>query len=209
MIRIFLILLAGFAAALAHAANPPDPHAVLAEFDKIVSDNGIDESKAIEIGGVKQWITVRGRDKKNPILLVIHGGPASPELPNRYLFEAPWTDFFTVVEWDQRGSGKSFLLNDPAALAPTMSVEQMVADAEELTTYLRTTFRRAKVFAIGHSWGTVVGLSLARRHPDWLYAYIGAGQIINMRGQASRWRNGSRSCMRRARSGYGSRIQRT
>ena len=165
----------------AGAAISPDPHAILAEVGKIVSSNGIDEAKAVEIGGIQQWITVRGRDRRNPILLVIHGGPAAPDLPNRYLFEAPWTDYFTVVEWDQRGSGKTFALNDPAKVAPTMREERLVQDAEDLTAYLRATYGKKKIFALGHSWGTIVGLHLAERRPDWLYAYIGVGQIIDMR----------------------------
>jgi len=179
MKRIVLAVAALALASAAHAA-PPDPHAVLAEADRVVSDHGIDEAKAIEIGGVRQWITVRGRDRRNPILLVIHGGPAVPELPNRYLFEGPWTDYFTVVEWDQRGAGKTYELNDPAAIAPTLSRERIVQDAAELTDWLRKTYGRTKIFVIGHSWGTAVGLELARRHPDWLYAYVGVGQIIDM-----------------------------
>jgi pimeloyl-ACP methyl ester carboxylesterase len=163
------------------AAATPDPHAILAEAQKVVADNGIDEAKAVDIGGVRQWITVRGKDRRNPILLVIHGGPAAPELPDRYLFEGPWTDYFTVVEWDQRGSGKTYELNDPKKVAPTMSEARMVADAEELVDYLRATYHKRKIFAIGHSWGTVIGMELARRKPEALYAYIGAGQIINMR----------------------------
>jgi hypothetical protein len=67
----------------------PDPHAILATVGKVVSPYGIDEAKALEIGGIQQWITVRGRDRRNPILLMIHGGPAAPDLPNRYLFEGP------------------------------------------------------------------------------------------------------------------------
>ena len=164
------------------AATPsPDPHAILAEYGKIVAPNGIDEAKAVEIGGVRQWITVRGRDRRNPILLVIHGGPAAPDLPNRYLFEGPWTDFFTVVEWDQRGAGKTFELNDPAKVAPTMSKERIVEDAEALTAWLRSTYGKKKIFVMAHSWGTAVGLELARRRSGWLYAYIGVGQIIDMR----------------------------
>lgn len=169
------------ASAPAWAAAPPDPHAILAEVGKVVSDHGIDEARAVEIGGIRQWITVRGRDRRNPILLVIHGGPAAPELPNRYLYEAPWTDYFTVVEWDQRGAGKTFALNDPAAVAPTLTKARMVQDAEELTAWLRSTYGRKKIFVMGHSWGTILGLSLAERRPDWLYAYIGVGQIIDMR----------------------------
>ena len=169
------------ATAAARAAAAPDPHAILAEVGKVVSDNGIDEARAIEIGGIRHWITVRGRARRNPILLFIHGGPAAPELPNRYLFEAPWLDYFTVVEWDQRGAGKTYALNDPAKVAPTLTKARMFDDAEELAGYLRSTYGKKKIFVMGHSWGTILGLSLAERRPDWLYAYIGVGQIINMR----------------------------
>ena len=165
----------------AHAESPPNPHTILAEVGKIVSSNGIDEAKAVDIGGIRQWITVRGRDRRNPILLVLHGGPAAPDLPNRYLFERPWTDYFTVVEWDQRGTGKTYELNDPEKVAPTMHAECMLQDTEELVAYLRATYDKKRIFALGHSWGTILGLNLAARRPDWLYAYIGVGQIINMR----------------------------
>jgi len=175
------LTLTPMAAFPARVEASPNAHAILREFNKVVSSNGIDEAKAIEIGGIRQWITVRGRDRRNPILLVVHGGPAAPDLPNRYLFERPWNDYFTVVEWDQRGAGKTYELNDPEKVAPTMRVARMVQDAEELVTYLRTTYGKKKIFALGHSWGTILGLYLAQRRPDWLYAYIGVGQIINMR----------------------------
>lgn len=165
----------------AHAESLPNPRKILAEVGKIVSPNGIDEAKAVEIGGIRQWITVRGCDRRNPILLVLHGGPAAPDLPNRYLFERPWTDYFTVVEWDQRGAGKTYELNDASKIAPTMRADRMVKDTEELVAYLLTTYDKKKIFALGHSWGTILGLKLAERRPDWLYAYIGVGQIINMR----------------------------
>jgi pimeloyl-ACP methyl ester carboxylesterase len=181
LIRKFAFAAALMAPLAAGAGEPPDPHAILAEYGKIVSDHGIDEAKAVEIGGIRQWITVRGRERDNPILLVIHGGPAAPELPNRYLFEPAWDDYFTVVEWDQRGSGKTFELNDPAAVAPSMHKERMIEDAEEMVAYLRKTYGRDKIFVLGHSWGSLVGLSVAQRHPDWLYAYIGVGQIIAMK----------------------------
>jgi pimeloyl-ACP methyl ester carboxylesterase len=165
----------------AHAESLPNPHAILADVAKVVCPNGIDEAKAVEIGGIRQWITVRGHDRRNPILLVLHGGPAAPDLPNRYLFEGPWTDYFTVVEWDQRGAGKTYKLNDPEKVAPTMHPERMLQDTEELVAYLRTTYEKKKIFALGHSWGTILGLNLAASRPDCLYAYIGVGQIINMR----------------------------
>jgi pimeloyl-ACP methyl ester carboxylesterase len=164
----------------ATAAATPDPHAILADYGKIVSGNGIDQAKAVELGGIQQWITVRGRDRDNPILLLIHGGPAAPDLPNRYLYEPSWADYFTVVQWDQRGSGKTFELNDPDKVALTMTKERMIQDAEELVVFLRDTYGKQKIFVLGHSWGSLVGLSLAQRKPEWLYAYIGVGQIIDM-----------------------------
>jgi pimeloyl-ACP methyl ester carboxylesterase len=179
--RIIMSVAMGVAAALPAGAGAPDPHAILADYGKIVSANGIDEAKAVEIGGIQQWITVRGRDRDNPILLVLHGGPAAPDLPNRYLYEPSWVDYFTVVQWDQRGGGKTFELNDPDKVAPTMTKERMVQDAEEVVAYLRTTYHKQKIFVLGHSWGSLIGLSLAARKPEWLYAYIGVGQIIDMR----------------------------
>ncbi|MBS0333725.1 MAG: alpha/beta fold hydrolase [Proteobacteria bacterium] len=166
-------------------AAAPDPHAILADVGKVVSKNGIDEARAVEIGGIKQWIRVRGRDRNAPILPLIHGGPAAPDLPNSYLFERGWDDYFTVVEWDQRGSGKTYELNDPKAVAPTLHVERMVQDAEEMVAYLRKTYDRKKIFLMGHSWGSLVGLSVAERRPDWLYAYISAGQMLDFVAQES------------------------
>ncbi len=170
----------GLVATLCANAAIPDPHAILADYGKIVSAGGVDDAGAVKIGGVQQWITVRGRDRNNPILLVIHGGPAAPDLPNRYLYEPAWADYFTVVQWDQRGAGKTFMLNDPVGVAPTMTLERMIQDAMEVVAYLRTTYAKQKIFVLGHSWGSLVGLSLAQRRPEWLYAYIGVGQIIDM-----------------------------
>lgn len=185
MVRTLLALLAALAAIIAAPAfaqaKPHDARAILGEIGRVTTPNGIDESKAITIGGIKQWITVRGRDKRNPILLVLHGGPAAPELFTRFIFEAPWTDFFTVVEWDQRGAGKTMAINDPARIAPTITVDRMTDDAIELIAYLRRAYHRQKIFLLGHSWGTILGMRVAERRPQWLYAYIGAGQIIDMR----------------------------
>jgi pimeloyl-ACP methyl ester carboxylesterase len=181
LLRVMICaLIMEFVAAPPAGAGTPDPHAILADYGKIVSASGIDEAHAVEIGGIRQWITVRGRVRDNPILLVIHGGPAAPDLPNRYLYEPFWADYFTVVQWDQRGGGKTFELNDPDKVAPTITKERMIKDAEELVAYLRATYGRQKIFVLGHSWGSLVGLSLAERRPEWLYAYIGVGQIIDM-----------------------------
>ena len=153
--------------------------AIVRDLQKIVTPNGIDKQMAIPINGTKQWITTRGRDMNNPILLFIHGGPAAPEMPTSWTFQNPLEDYFTVVQWDQRGSGKSYNANDPKILGPTVSVPQMVSDAEAMVRYLRETYRKPKIFVLGHSWGSLLGLTLAEKHPEWLYAYIGMGQMID------------------------------
>jgi pimeloyl-ACP methyl ester carboxylesterase len=153
---------------------------IIAAYRKIVSPNGVEELRPLQINGSQQWVSIRGRDRHNPILLYLHGGPGSPTMPSAYTFQGPWEDYFTVVQWDQRGAGKTYAANDPQALASSMTVEQMTRDAEAVVTYLRQTYGKQKIFLLGHSWGSVLGVMLARRHPDWFYAYIGVGQIVNM-----------------------------
>lgn len=152
---------------------------IVGEARKIVAPNGIEELLEVPIGGTQQWISVRGRNRSNPILLMIHGGPASPEMPSSWFFQNGWEDYFTVVQWDQRGSGKSFGANDPDTIRPTLSAARIVEDAGELVQFLRKKYVKEKIFVLGHSWGSLIGLSLAHAHPEWLYAYIGTGQVIN------------------------------
>ena len=168
--------------AAAPAASSADWRApvqkILRDVRRIPAPPGIDETRAVRIGGIDQWISVRGKDRRNPILLFIHGGPASTEMPVSWLYQSGWEDYFTVVQWDQRGAGKTYVANDPAKVEPTIAKDRMVADGEELVAWLRATYGKQKIFVLGHSWGSIIGLELARRHPDWLHAYIGMGQMI-------------------------------
>jgi pimeloyl-ACP methyl ester carboxylesterase len=153
--------------------------AIIADLQKVVTPNGVDVRTQIIIGGTRQWITVRGRDLNNPILLFLHGGPAAPEMPTSWTFENPWEDYFTVAQWDQRGSGKTYNANDPAKIAPTLTAGRMEKDTEEVVQYLRAKYHKDKIFVLGHSWGSLLGITLAQKHPEWLYAYIGMGQMID------------------------------
>jgi pimeloyl-ACP methyl ester carboxylesterase len=102
-------------------------------------------------------------------------------MPEDYTFQSPWEDYFTVVEWDQRGAGKTYTANDPNTVAPTMTLEQMTSDAEEVVRYLQKTYSKKKIILMGHSWGSILGVRLSQAHPEWFYAYVGVGQIVNMR----------------------------
>jgi pimeloyl-ACP methyl ester carboxylesterase len=148
---------------------------------KIVSPQGVDEMLKVRIGGIDQWLSIRGKDRRNPILLYLHGGPASPSMPEAYSYQTPWEDYFTVVQWDQRGAGKTYRANTEQAMAPGMTIDGMTDDAAEVVQYLRQRFGKNKIFLLGHSWGSVLGVELAQRHPDWFYAYIAVGQMVNAR----------------------------
>jgi len=139
---------------------------------------GINELKTVNIGGIPQWISVRGSNRANPILLFLHGGPGSPMMPESWTFQRPWEDFFTVVQWDQRGAGKTF---SAAGRRPdkSMTIGEMESDTEQLITFLRKTYNKRKIFLLGHSWGSILGVMVAQRHPEWLYAYVGVGQVVN------------------------------
>jgi len=146
---------------------------------------GIELLEKVRIGGIDQWINVRGRDTANPVLLYAHGGPGFPMMPFAHLFQTPWEKFFTVVQWDQRGTGKTYLANDPESVAATMSMDRMIEDARELTEYLRKRFGKEKIFFLGHSWGTMFGIPLVRKYPELFHAYIGTGQVISTKDNES------------------------
>lgn len=147
---------------------------------RVVPEYGIDTLEPVVIGGVEQWVHIRGRNKNNPLLLFLHGGPGFPQIGWFDEVQRPWEDYFTVVQWDQRQSGKSY--GSLSSLGHTVSNQQMIDDAEEMLAYLRQRFNRDKLFLIGKSYGSYLGMHLVKRRPQWLYAYIGDGQMTNTLG---------------------------
>jgi pimeloyl-ACP methyl ester carboxylesterase len=185
MLKPLTLIAACLVAATATAAPPEDRYApareVVADIGRIVTPHGVQETFETTLGGARQVVNVRGADRDNPILLFVHGGPGAVEMPVAWSFQRPWEDFFTVVQWDQRGAGRSYPLNDPKTLAPTLRPDRYRDDAIELIEQLRERYGKRKVFVLGHSWGSIVGLKVAMARPDLLYAYIGMGQVIDFR----------------------------
>ena len=139
---------------------------------------GIEELKMVKIGGVDQWLHIRGRNRNNPVLLWLHGGPGSAVIGNGGdAVLRPWEDYFTVVLWDQRQTGKIYY-PEKDEIEP-LTVKQFIEDTEELIQYLRNYLDKDKLFILGASWGTLLGIHMVKRHPNWLYAYIGVGQVVN------------------------------
>lgn len=185
-----LVLAAALAAGAAHADEPaPQPvkptHraeaiAIVAQARRIVTPNGIERSEKVRIGGIEQWVSIRGNDRRNPVLLVVHGGPGYVSMPMSWWNGRGWEEYFTVVHWDQRASGKTHLLTPQEQIAPTLTPERMIADVEEMVAWVRKDLGKDKIFLLGHSYGSYLGLETARRHPQWLHAYIGVGQAADV-----------------------------
>ena len=149
---------------------------VAAETLAIRSPNGVQEAGFVEIGGIKQWIQIRGEDRDNPVLLFVHGGPGASSLPISSAWR-PWEKRFTVVQWDQRGAGRTYGAAGDT-LAPTMTLERMTQDGVELAEYLRSHLHKDKIILVGHSWGSFLGIRIARQRPDLFSAYVGTGQVV-------------------------------
>lgn len=139
---------------------------------------GIAELTTVSIGGHEQGILIRGHSVDKPVLLYLSGGPGQSSLPYPRVILDDLTQDFILVVWDQRGTGKSY-----AALAPsaTLTLEQAVADTIELTNYLRQRFDEDKIYILGESWGTTLGVLAAQRAPELYYAMIGSGQMVSQR----------------------------
>ncbi len=132
------------------------------------------EIEYLRLGGVDQWVMIRGESLANPPLILLHGGPGLSETGFFRHFNAPLEKSFTVVYWDQRGAGKSFDRNIPRS---SMTVEQFIADLDELVEAVCKRVGKTKVAIFGHSWGSALGVLYAARFPEKVAAYVGSGQI--------------------------------
>lgn len=145
---------------------------------RIDTPNGIVEERFIKVGGIDQWIQIRGEDRDNPVLLVLHGGPGWPNA----VFTLPlrsWERHFTVVQWDQRGAGMTLGRNGKAG-SGEMTFDRRVADAIEVTEFLRRHLRKDRVVLLAESMGTLTGLPLVKRRPDLFHALVATDLYVDM-----------------------------
>jgi pimeloyl-ACP methyl ester carboxylesterase len=172
---------------LATAADPPPAEPayaavrpMIAEQQRLLGPNAVEISEAVTLGGLPQWVTIRGADKTNPVLIYLHGGPGAAEMGRSWPYQRGWEDFFTVVQWDQRGTGKTLRHGGEAANKEKLTREQMAADLIELIALVRQRLGAARVVLLGHSWGNVIGLDAAMKKPEWISAYVGVGPLMNL-----------------------------
>jgi pimeloyl-ACP methyl ester carboxylesterase len=141
---------------------------------RIPGEKAVSSLEYIELGGARQLTLIRGEDVSKPILLFIHGGPGLPFIPFERMLRGLEKDFI-VVFYDQRGAGRSF----PKQVEEDATIRQYVDDAEQLIDILLARFGKEKLYVWGHSWGSILGLTVASEIPDKLYAYIGMGQMVD------------------------------
>jgi pimeloyl-ACP methyl ester carboxylesterase len=128
----------------------------------------------VNLNGSEQWVSIRGKDTTKPVLLFLAGGPGGSQLVTERRALQGLEDHFVVVNWEQPGAGKSFDAVDRSTLTP----ERYVADARELIRYLQQRFDEEKVYVLGESWGSALGIMIAQRYPELLHAFIGTGQMV-------------------------------
>lgn len=143
-------------------------------FTPAIRKPGLATLERLKWQGVEQWLLIRTRDVDNPVLLFVHGGPGTSQLTlNRRNTEA-LEERFTVVNWDQRGAGKSYrAIHD----RDRMHLEQFVDDVIELSQQLAARFHQPKITLVGHSWGSLISVLAVKKRPELFHAYVGIGQM--------------------------------
>jgi pimeloyl-ACP methyl ester carboxylesterase len=181
-VRVVLVKVAGFVtitllaifASQIFASTPP-----ILDAQGQAIPNSIAVMEKVKLGGAEEWITIRGKDSRNPVLLFLAGGPGNTGPGGTQLVMvrrvlAKLEDRFVVVNWDQPGAGKSFDAIDRSKLTP----DRYITDAHELALNLRQRFGKEKIYVLGESWGSALGIMVVQRYPELFQAFIGTGQMV-------------------------------
>jgi pimeloyl-ACP methyl ester carboxylesterase len=139
------------------------------------SPNGIDEGRFININGLDQWVTIRGQNLDNPVLLYLHGGPGMGSSITALAF-SEWEKYFTFVQWDQPGGGFT-QMKSPTAQG-TMTIARYTKDGIAVTEAVLARLHKKRLVVMGNSWGTLIGLEMVHARPELFSAYVGSSQAI-------------------------------
>jgi len=169
------ILLAALATGLVYRAYRQRQVEKLLAID---TPDGIDEAMFVKIDGADQWITIRGRHRNNPVVLMIHGGPGVTNEGFAANF-LPWEKDFTVVQWDQPGAGRTFA-RAGRKLPADLTINSIATDGIAVAEFLKTHLHKDRLILLGWSWGSIVGIDMVQARPDLFAAYVGTGQFENV-----------------------------
>lgn len=177
LFRIFTSTLLAAAPPQVAAQAPTKAQPIVLSSSCAGEQRSLDEAAFVPIGEISQWITIKGGSCANPIVLVIHGGPGNPNTPYADAIFGSWTKDFTVVQWDQRGAGKTYAANRPSEDQP-LTIKQMTRDGVEVTRYLTARLGKRKVILMGSSWGSALAVHMTKAEPGLFHAYLGTGQLV-------------------------------
>ncbi len=172
------ILGAMFAIPAAAAA----PKALGAGAVKCVPGQALDQQGFVQIGGIEQWVTVKGDNCSNPVVLFVHGGPGNPMTPYSDALYGGWEKEFTLVHWDQRGAGSTYGRNpvaDPETAEQILTIARLTADGTEVAAWAAKYLNKRKLILFGGSWGSVLAVHMAKSRPELFAAYVSTGQMVN------------------------------
>jgi len=155
--------------------SPGETEAIADDNEEII-EHSIAEIKTIKLNGIDQFVLIRGKSIDNPVLLMLHGGPGSPQAHMNCKYNKELEDHYIVVNWDQRGAGASYY---DSINTDNMNIDIMIDDVKDLSEILKSRFNKDKIFILGHSWGSYLGMRTIQKHPDLFYAYIGIGQVAD------------------------------
>jgi pimeloyl-ACP methyl ester carboxylesterase len=137
----------------------------------------VDEKGFVRIGGMEQWVRIKGSSSANPIVVLVHGGPGNPTTPWADNVYKAWEKDFTIVQWDQRGAGMTYGRNPPAEDEPLV-VERLRDDGVEVARYAAKRFGKRKVILMGGSWSSVLGVHMVKSNPEMFCGYVSSSQVV-------------------------------
>jgi pimeloyl-ACP methyl ester carboxylesterase len=142
----------------------------------LTGPHAVHDARYVTIGGIPQWISIRGEDRANPVILIVHGGPGASLSSSAAAFRG-WEHDFTIVQWDQRGGGLTFAAG--ARLTNDLPMQRMVDDGIAAADYVRHRLGVKRMILLGHSWGSFLGVEMVKARPDLFSAYVGTGQLMD------------------------------
>lgn len=158
---------------------------------------GIDEQGFVPINGIEQWVTIKGERCANPVVLMVHGGPGNPLTPFAHKLFGAWEKEFTIVHWDQRGSGMTYS-RKPLPEDQPLTMEQLTADGIAVAEYVTRHLGKRKLLLWGSSWGSMLGIQMAHARPQLFDAYLGAVQVVDYKANQTAFYDGLLRAVRAA-----------
>lgn len=149
----------------------------LAREQRIATLYGINEAKYVEVRGAQEWITVRGQDRRKPVILFLHGGPSEANSPFVFFYRAFEQDY-VFVQWDQPGAGKTYI--KAGRHQPPLTLDRISDDGVAVAELVAHELHQQKIILIGQDFGGVLGLKMIEKRPELFAAFVGTGQTVNL-----------------------------